>query len=217
MRENLQWIVPQVVDMIDPKSPSYNERAARAKTMRKDGTWGPVTDESQVAHGGKTIEATPATARTTIPATAAICRRRSTRRARAIHFEGDPSRAVVSHTTLKCFAVTLTLGAQRGVEGQQVLPMRSASAVFVTVKDRGRNQVVTQQPTISAAGRYSGSRVHAESTPHRADHRDQAMHRLPSFAGQRQQRLDVGLAPEWERTPPTSSASTPTWHWGSTA
>jgi hypothetical protein len=31
MRENLQWIVPQDVDMIDPKRPSYNERAARAR------------------------------------------------------------------------------------------------------------------------------------------------------------------------------------------
>jgi hypothetical protein len=155
MRENLQWIVPQVVDMIDPKSPSYNERAARAKTMRKDGTWGPVTDESQVAHGGKTIECYTCHSAYNNSCYGCHLSAEVNQKSQAIHFEGDPSRAVVSYNSqmLRCDAYML--GLNGASKGNKYSPMRSASAVFVTVKDRGRNQVVTQQPTISAAG-YSG-------------------------------------------------------------
>ncbi|MDZ7345099.1 MAG: NapC/NirT family cytochrome c [candidate division KSB1 bacterium] len=41
INKNLQWVVPQLVDIHNPASPDYNAKAARAHTLQRDGvTWG---------------------------------------------------------------------------------------------------------------------------------------------------------------------------------
>jgi hypothetical protein len=155
IREDLHWTIPQVVDMIDPESPAYNARAARAKTMRKDGTWGPVIDEARVAHADKVMECYTCHSAYNNSCYGCHLSADVNQKSRAIHFEGDPSRAIVSYNPQMLRSDAFLLGLNGASKGRKYSPMRSASAVVVTVRDRGRNQVVTQQPTISAAG-YSG-------------------------------------------------------------
>ena len=53
LKAGLEWEVPQVVDIIDPLSKHYSEKARLAKTMRIDGkTWGDVPEKTDsLAHG----------------------------------------------------------------------------------------------------------------------------------------------------------------------
>jgi hypothetical protein len=86
------------------------------------------------------------------------------RKSEEIHYEGDKSRAYVLYNPMTLRTDGFMIGINGTSKGNKVSPMRSASAVVASVRDRGRNQVVTQQNTIAASG-HSGFAI-TPNPPH---------------------------------------------------
>ena len=154
IKPDLQWEIPQLVDIVDSSHASYNEKAARAKTLQTDGTtWGkPVDNEAQLAH--KTADMECYTCHSAWNTNCYGCHLSAdvNRKAEAIHYEGKDTLAYVQYNPMVLRADGYLMGINGTAKGNKFSPMRSASAVFVSVRDGGRNEVVHQQQTISASG-----------------------------------------------------------------
>lgn len=164
--KNLQWEVPQLVDIVNPDSPNYNAKAARAKTLLKGGeTWGrKVSSMNSLAHNTEIMECS--TCHNSWNTTCYGCHLSAevNQKADNIHYEGSTTRAYVNYNPQVVRSDGFVLGVGASSKGNKFQTMRSATAVTVTVRDRGRNQVVHQQGTIAASG-YSGYAV-SPNTPH---------------------------------------------------
>lgn len=154
--EGLEWEVPQLVDVLDPASPSFNARAARAMGMkREDGslTHDPSKMECYSCHSSWNTNCygchLPFDANT---------------RAKDNHTGLGDSRGYAQYNPQVLRTDAYTLGINGDVQGNRWSPIRSASAVVVSVKDRNRNVPVNQQPTISSSG-LSGQAI-TPNMPH---------------------------------------------------
>ncbi len=166
MDKNLQWVIPQVVELDNPQSSNYNAKAARAHTLRRDGvTWAkPITDMNQLAHNTDKIECYTCHSAWNTNCYGCHLSAEVNTKADVAHYEGETTRAYVAYNPMVLRADAFLLGIGGTAKGNKLSPMRSASAVFVSARDRGRNMVVHQQPTISAPG-YSGFAV-TPNPPH---------------------------------------------------
>ncbi|NIR49101.1 hypothetical protein GWO43_11615 [candidate division KSB1 bacterium] len=164
--EGLRWEISQLVDSVDPSSDNYNEKAARAHTLQRDGkTYGQsVDDESQLAHGSDTMECYTCHSAWNTQCYGCHLSADVNRREDVHHYEGEVNRAYVMYNPQVLRADAFLMGINGSSKGNKYSPMRSASAVIVSARDRGRNEGVHQQPTISAPG-YSGFAV-TPNPPH---------------------------------------------------
>ncbi len=162
----LKWEIPQIVDSIDPNSEKYNAKAARAHSLQRDGqTYGQlVEDESQLAHSSEVMECYTCHSAWNTQCYGCHLSADVNRKAPATHYEGQTSRAYVQYNPQVLRADAFLIGINGSAKGNKYSPMRSASAVIVSVRDRGRNEVVHQQPTIAASG-HSGFAV-TPNPPH---------------------------------------------------
>ena len=85
------------------------------------------------------------------------------------------------------------LGVDGTVTGNRIAPVRSSCAVLVSSQNANRDWLYYQQQTVSAEG-FSGQAFSTFVSAHRAREGDQALHRLPRLARERQQRLDGAAA-----------------------
>ena len=154
--EDREWLIPQLVDIVDPNSPSYNERAAKAKTMQGDGSWGDATaGPSLFAHDTQKMECY--TCHTSWNTGCYGCHLPLDLNTKqdAKHYEGQTSRGEIAYNPQVLRSDNFLLGIHASSKGNKFSPIRSASSVVVTVTARNRQIVVHQQPTVSAPG-YSG-------------------------------------------------------------
>lgn len=160
------WEVPQLVDAVDPQHERYNSKAARAKTMLRDGrSWGETAvNPERLAHGMAKMECYSCHSAWNTNCYGCHLSAEVNRKARSLHFEGSTTRAYVDYNPMVLRSDAFVLGINGTAKGNKFSPMRSASAVIVTARDRKRNVVVHQQPTVSAAG-YSGFAI-TPNPPH---------------------------------------------------
>lgn len=165
MVDGLEWEVPQLVASAEPGNAKYNEKAARAHAMLKDGEVGnSKSDKSQLAHSSEKMECYTCHSSWNTQCYGCHLSAEVNRKADAIHYEKETTRAYVDYNPQVLRADAFLIGINGSSKGNKYSPMRSASAVVVTVRDRGRNTVVHQQNTISAAG-FSGFAV-TPNPPH---------------------------------------------------
>jgi len=154
--DGLEWEVPQLVDVLDPASPSFNPRAARAMGMkREDGTF---------AHDSKKMECYSCHSSWNTNCYGCHLPFDANTRAKDNHTGLGDSRGYAQYNPQVVRADSYTLGINGDVQGNHWSPIRSATAVSISVKDRNRNVPVNQQPTISSAG-LSGQAI-APNMPH---------------------------------------------------
>lgn len=154
--EDLLWNVPQLADIVDPNHPEYNEKAAKAKTMQRDGTWGASTAEPRLlAHTVETMECYTCHSSWNTGCYGCHLALDVNDKLAEKHNEGETSRGQVYYNPQVLRSDNFLLGINGSTKGNKFSPIRSASAVLVTVAARNRQTVVHQQPTISAPG-YSG-------------------------------------------------------------
>lgn len=154
----LVWEVKQVMDSITPGNENYNEKAALAKTILKDGkTWGSAPkDEVQLAHANKSM--TCFTCHTSWTPSCFGCHLKQTANQQKpmLHNEGTESlRNYSSYNFQTLRDDVFMLGKDGTVTGRRVAPVRSACAVFVSSQNANREWIYSQQQTVSAEG-YSG-------------------------------------------------------------
>ncbi|MEK6284859.1 MAG: hypothetical protein AABO57_03890 [Acidobacteriota bacterium] len=154
----LVWEVRQVMDSITPGNEHYNEKAALAKTILKDGkTWGSAPkDDVQLAHANKSM--TCFTCHTSWTPSCFGCHLKQTANQQKpmLHNEGTESlRNYSSYNFQTLRDDVFLLGKDGTVTGRRVAPVRSACAVFVSSQNANREWIYSQQQTVSAEG-YSG-------------------------------------------------------------
>ncbi|HZU98015.1 MAG TPA: hypothetical protein VFF73_15030 [Planctomycetota bacterium] len=167
--ETRSWRVSQLVDVVDPASPSYNEKAARAKTLLKDGKhWGdPDASTAQLAHSSEQIHCYACHSSWTVSCAGCHLAQRVNAHTPFLHYLGEKTRNDVGYYSQGLRHDSFVLGITGTVQKNKIGPVRSASAVAATTED-GANGVVThQQPTVSGAG-YSGT-AFSPFIPHTVD------------------------------------------------
>jgi hypothetical protein len=155
MTQGLSWEVKQVLDSITPGHPAYNEKAARAMGLRKDGTLGPVTSEAALAHRTDAMECSSCHASWNSGCFGCHLTVRLNVKTKEIHIGDESTRAYTDYFPQLLRADNNMMGISGVRQGNKVSPFRPANPVFVSVMDRGRNTVVHEQPTISSPG-FSG-------------------------------------------------------------
>ncbi len=165
MYEDLEWEVPQLVDLLDPNSSNYNELAAKAKMMRRDGSMGDSgTSQADLAHSNNSVECFTCHSAWNTGCYGCHLSLNLNSKQDAKHYEGATTKGLVEYNPQVVRTDNFLIGRGASSKSNKFSPMRSASSVVVTVRALGRQTAVHQQPTISAAG-YSGY-AFAPNTPH---------------------------------------------------
>ncbi|HUR38279.1 MAG TPA: multiheme c-type cytochrome, partial [Planctomycetota bacterium] len=156
------WEIPQVQDIVNPDPsrtrqdgrPWYNPVAARAKTMRRDGsTWGALpTSDVDLAHGSDKMECFSCHTSWTTGCFGCHLPMRANEKRPTLHNQGDESRNWTSYNPQIVRDDIFMLGKQGPVKGGKTAPVRSSSAVMISSQNALREWIYSQQPPVSAAG-----------------------------------------------------------------
>ena len=152
----VQWEIKQVVDVVSPASPNYNEQARLAKTIQKDGsTWGRSAAPDSLAHGNDRM--TCYACHTSWAPTCFGCHlsMSANRKTPMLHNEGLETRNWTSYNFQVLRDDAFFLGRDGTVTGNRIAPIRSACAILVSSQNQARSWLYYMQQTISAEG-FSG-------------------------------------------------------------
>ena len=152
---NLEWESVQVKDSVTPGHPSYNQKSAYAKTIRKDGkTWGSFasqaggtyahTDESMTCYACHSSWITNCFG-CHLPQTA-------NEKSEMLRYEGETTRNYASYNPQVVRADAYMLGISANIKNNKIAPVRSSSALVLSSTNPNRERFYIQQSTISAPG-----------------------------------------------------------------
>jgi hypothetical protein len=155
---NKVWEVKQVADIVNPASPVYNEKAALAKTIMKDGrTWGDAqAGEENLAHANSQMTCYSCHLSWTPSCFGCHLKMKANEQKPMLHNEGEKNlRNWTSYNFQTLRDDVFLLGKDGTVTGRRFAPVRSACAVLVSSQNALREWIYSQQQTVSAEG-YSG-------------------------------------------------------------
>ena len=150
------WAVSQVRDSVTPGKWNYNEKAAYAKTLQRDGQgWGSA-DGGNFAHSDERMSCYACHTSWMTSCFGCHLTMKANANRPALHWEGDVN---TRNFTTYNFQVlrddVFMLGLDSTVKKNKIAPVRSSSAVLVGSQNANREWLYSQQQTISAEG-YSG-------------------------------------------------------------
>ena len=179
LKEDLEWPVPQVAHIVTQGDPEYNETAAWAKTVRRDGTtWGAAGlsaglsrsesetlpyDEIHRGEGGGDIS--QQIAHRSDSMTCYSCHsswvtscfgchlpQEANQRSDVLRYEGEELRNYASYNPQVIRTDVYMLGKNGATKGQKWAPVRSSSALVLSSTNPTRQRIYIQQPPISSPG-----------------------------------------------------------------
>lgn len=152
-----EWPVKQVKDTVDPASSHYNEKAALAKTIQKDGkTWGAPQAGDSLAHSNQQMACYTCHLSWTPSCFGCHLKMEANEQKPMLHNEGEQElRNWTSYNFQTLRDDVFMLGKDGTVTGKRVAPVRSACAVQVSSQNALREWIYSQQQTVSQEG-YSG-------------------------------------------------------------
>jgi hypothetical protein len=161
MQPDMQWEIPQTMDVIDPASPHYNAKARYAKTLQRDGTtWGIVpidgrTRQMQLAHENSRMDCVVCHTSWATSCFGCHLPMKANQRVPLNKFEGLIDRNFTTYNPQVLRDDVFMLGRDSTVKQNRLAVIRSSSAVVVGSQNANREWVYSQQQTVSAEG-YSG-------------------------------------------------------------
>jgi hypothetical protein len=166
----LEWEVSLVKDAVDPTSPTFNAKSARAKLMskavagRKPMAFGSGVADKDLAHPEAEIACftchtswTPSCGGCHLPIEANW-------KAQSHRDQGGESRNYATYNPQVARDDMFQLGKHQLTRGGIIAPVRSSSALVLSSTNINRERIYVQQPPVSAAG-YS-SQAFAPHFPH---------------------------------------------------
>lgn len=162
-----EWEMSLVKDSVDPESPNYNEKAARAKLMSKDVDtmkWDKGVAPGQLAHGDDKMQCYACHTSWTTSCTGCHLPIQANAKTERKHYEGGETRNFATYNPQVARDDTFQLGIHGDAKKQTIAPVRSTSALMLSSRNLNRALIYNQQPPISAAG-YS-SQAFAPHYPH---------------------------------------------------
>ena len=162
----LEWQVSLVRDSVDPSSPAYNEKAARAKLMARDRsmTWGPALPAAARAHQDDEIMCV--TCHTSWTTSCGGCHLpiQANWKTERHHFEGGETRNYATYNPQIARDDVFQIGRHSTVKNNIIAPVRSSSALVLSSTNINRERIYVQQPPIAASG--FSSQAFAPHYPH---------------------------------------------------
>ncbi len=167
---SLRWRVILVKDSVDPTSPDYDERAARAKLMARttaDGKqmqWGPGVDPKNLAH--KDSEMACFACHTSWTTSCGGCHLpiEANWKTDSHKYEGQTTRNYATYNPQVARDDMFQLGIHSTIKGNEIAPVRSSSALVLSSTNINRDRIYVQQPPIAASG--FSSQAFAPHFPH---------------------------------------------------
>lgn len=149
-----EWKVSQVRDSVTKGHAEYNEKAARAKTMRRDGSqgWGEIGDPALRAHGADNMSCYSCHSSWVTSCGGCHLPINANRKTERHHYEGGETRNYATYNPQVVRADVFMLGRHGDVKSNIIAPLRSSSALVVSSTDINRNHIYVQQAPVSAAG-----------------------------------------------------------------
>ena len=166
----LQWEVSLVKDSVDPTSPKYNEKSARAKLMSKIGDgpndyrWGLDVIKTQRAHGDDNMECYTCHLSWTTSCAGCHLPIEANWKTTSHHYDGEETRNFATYNPQVARDDMFQLGVHMTTKGHEVAPIRSSSALILSSTNINRDRIYVQQPPISAIG--FSSQAFAPHYPH---------------------------------------------------
>ncbi len=166
----LQWEISLVKDSVDPTSPKYNPRAARAKLVSKIGDgpndyrWGLDVPKSERAHGDGSMECYSCHTSWTTSCAGCHLPIEANWKTSSHHYGGETTRNFATYNPEVARDDMFQLGVHMTTKGHAVAPIRSSSALVLSSMNINRDRIYVQQPPISAIG--FSSQAFAPHYPH---------------------------------------------------
>jgi hypothetical protein len=166
----LEWRIKLTKDTVDPDSPDFNAKSARAKLMSKISetgkpfAWGQGVAPGDLAHKDEEMECF--TCHTSWTTACAGCHLpiEANWKTKAHKYEGDESRNYATYNPQVARDDMYQLGRHQTTKGSTIAPVRSSSALILSSTNVNRERIYSQQPPISAAG--FSSQAFAPHFPH---------------------------------------------------
>ena len=166
----LEWRIHLVKDSVDPASPLFNGKSARAKLMSKDGgETGTFAFGTGIAPGNRAHETGKMACFTCHLSWTTSCGGchlpiEANWKTESHHFDGETSRNFATYNPQVARDEMFQLGVHMTTKGNETAPVRSTSALVLSSTNVNRERIYVQQPPVSAAG-YS-SQAFAPHFPH---------------------------------------------------
>jgi hypothetical protein len=154
--KGLAWEVVQVVDTITPGSKHYNEKAALAKTVRVDPNgqmvWGRVSAGENCAHANENMTCMACHSSWNPSCYGCHLPQKANEKMPMLHNEGDVTRNYITYDFQTLRNDVYMLARDGDVTKNRICPARSSCAVEVSSYNNNREEIYTQQQTISSDG-----------------------------------------------------------------
>jgi hypothetical protein len=151
----LEWKMSLVKNSVDPASPAYNARAARAKLMAKDPTgqhWGADVPAGNLAHSYDDMECYACHTSWTTSCGGCHLPIEANWKTERHHYEGGETRNFATYNPQVARDEMFLLGRRGPAKGGKVAPVRSSSALVLSSTNANRERIYIQQPPIAASG-----------------------------------------------------------------
>ncbi len=165
LHDSLEWVIPQLVDIIDPESENFNAKARKAKLMTISGKeWDGSSEASALPHSPDKMECYACHSSWVTNCFGCHLPQQANWKKDMAHYEGGESRSWTSYNpqVIRDDGYMLCISAH--TKGSKVSPARSSSALILSSRNANREQIYIQQPPISAPG-YS-SQAFNPHAPH---------------------------------------------------
>jgi len=166
----LEWRVHLVKDSVDPASPWFNAKAARAKLMSKSGAddglyrFGPGVPLSDRAHDPDKMACFTCHLSWTTSCGGCHLPIEANWKTSMHRYEGEETRNFATYNPQVARDEMFQLGRHMTTKGAEIAPVRSTSALVLSSTNVNRERIYIQQPPISAIG--FSSQAFAPHFPH---------------------------------------------------
>ena len=160
-----EWEVSLVKDSVNPDHPKFNPKAALAKTVSKDNlNWGAGVAPEVRAHKNEAM--TCYTCHTSWTTSCGGCHlnMKANWKTRRHHYDFEETRNFATYNPQVARDEMFQLGRHGPAKGGRIAPVRSSSALVLSVENANRELLYIQQPPIAASG--FSSQAFAPHYPH---------------------------------------------------
>ncbi len=166
----LSWVVHLVKDSVDPTSPYFNIKAARAKLMSRSGAddgkygFGPGVSKGDRAHDDRQMACFTCHLSWTTSCGGCHLPIEANWKSTTHHYEGEETRNFATYNPQVARDEMFQLGKHMTTKGSEITPVRSSSALVLSSTNINRERIYIQQPPISSIG--FSSQAFAPHFPH---------------------------------------------------
>jgi hypothetical protein len=166
----LVWQVRLTKDGVDPASPYFNAKSARAKLMSRSGakdgsfSFGTGISRSDRAHNDEEMACYTCHLSWTTSCGGCHLPIEANWKSEVQHFEGGETRNFATYNPQVARDDMFQLGRHQTTKGNTIAPVRSSSALVLSSTNANRERIYVQQPPISAPG--FSSQAFAPHFPH---------------------------------------------------